>query len=192
MWCTCTVCDYSLLTMFASPNWSFDTPPSHANVVASDSKNIKRCWLSNGTVSTVVISIVMHSLCTRVGASQENDGKMSKERDKAVSKNHKKATKTCKRMRDKIQQNPNKDKKCDQYVLQRNKMGTKQPQKHKNNIKDTSNDTQKKTQNNHKSFVMTLHNLVTGCVHTIGSFKYLELPGPRSLSTCHWGVFFFS
>lgn len=51
---------------------------------------------------------------------------------------------------------------------------------------------QKKTQNNHKSFVMTLHNLVTGCVHTIGSFKYLELPGPRSLSTCHWGVFFFS
>lgn len=28
--------------------------------------------------------------------------------------------------------------------LQRKKMGTKQPQKHKNNIKDTSNDTQKK------------------------------------------------
>lgn len=76
--------------------------------------------------------------------------------------------------------------------LQRKKMGTKQPQKHKNNIKDTSNDTQKKTQNDHKSFVMTLHDLVTGCVHTVGSFMYLKLPVPRSLSTCHWGVFFFS
>lgn len=147
MWCTCTVWGYSLLTMFASPNWSFDTPPSHANVVASDSKNIKRCWLSNGTVSTVVISIVMHSLCTRVGASQENDGKMSKERDKAVSKNHKKATKTCKRMRENTAKPQQRQemwpiRELDQ--LQRNKMGTKQPQKHKNNIKDTSNDTQKK------------------------------------------------